>query len=244
MKKISIIFVVGVFFLMFFVSVFNKESESIPEYSVSKLGVGDKKPEHKNILKESKKSVSLDLDEEKIKNDIKNNVKPTVESEPPKSLEFPVQVADEQAELPVNNGSALDLFVVDDSGSSTLAENKPLNAEFSQYGRYIVLDESVVRNLGVGQMVTIPLDVPRIMEVKKVERRKNGSSKVTFSLPGYSKIYRGFLSVGRNSTFGRIVTPEGGYELEIYNGHGWIVDTKFIDKKMPKYGSGVIIPSY
>ncbi len=132
-----------------------------------------------------------------------------------------------------------DLFTINDNGH----EQEPTNPDFRTYGKSIELNVFKLRNLKENQTVNIPLDVNRIMQVDKVERRKNGTVKLNLSFPGKSKIYRAFIIIGKKATFGRIITPEGGFELEVVNGKGWIVDTRNIDDKFPENGIDYVVPN-
>jgi len=118
----------------------------------------------------------------------------------------------------------------------------PTNPDFSAHGKPIILNENNLLNLKKGRTVNLPLDINRVMRVEKVERRKNGSTKLSLSFPGESNVYRGFITIGTKATYGRIVTPEGSFELEAVNGNGWIIDTRDIDDKMPENGIDYVVP--
>jgi hypothetical protein len=132
-----------------------------------------------------------------------------------------------------------DIFTVDEAARI----QEPTNPDFSTYGMPIVINENNLRNLKKGQTVNFPTGVSWTMQTEKVERRGNGSVKISFSFPGHTNIYRGFITVGTKATYGRIITPEGGFELEVVGGNGWIVDTRKIDEKFPENGIDYQVPT-
>ena len=139
------------------------------------------------------------------------------------------------AEASVEN---MDMFSLNET-DDTLT---PTNPDFSTHGRPIILNENNLLNLQTGRTVNLPLDINRVMRVEKVERRKNGSTKLSLSFPGENNIYRGFITIGTKATYGRIVTPEGSFELEAVDGNGWIIDTRDIDDRMPENGIDYVVP--
>jgi hypothetical protein len=122
-------------------------------------------------------------------------------------------------------------------------EQAPSNIDFSTYGEPIAINSQEIINLKEKQVINFPLDGGIDLYVTKTEKRKSGSVKVNFLLTNEAKIYRGFITIGKRSTLGRMITPSGSYELEVVNGKGWIVDTRKIDKKIPKDGIDYIIPN-
>ena len=122
-------------------------------------------------------------------------------------------------------------------------EQAPSNLDFSTYGEPIILNQMQLRNLKVKQLINFPLNGGHSLLVENVVTRKSGSVKINFSLPNEKTIYRGFITVGNKSTFGRIITPAGSYELEVINGKGWGVDTRDISTPPPADGVDYLIPT-
>ncbi|MBL1260427.1 MAG: hypothetical protein COB33_007850 [Thiotrichaceae bacterium] len=131
-----------------------------------------------------------------------------------------------------------EVFTLNETGNTLT----PTNPDFSAHGKPVILNEIHLLNLKKGGIVNLPFDINRTMLVEKVERRKNGSTKLSLSFPGESDVYRGFITIGAKATYGRIVTPEGSFELEAVNGNGWIIDTRDIDDKMPENGIDYVVP--
>jgi hypothetical protein len=122
-------------------------------------------------------------------------------------------------------------------------DQPPTNLDFSTHGKAITLSESFLKQLEVGQSVDVLLDTERSLLVEDVSIRKSGSVKINFSIPNETSIYRGFITVGKTATFGRIVTPDGAYELEVVDGKGWLVDTRDIDNKNSEGVEDFLIPN-
>lgn len=122
-------------------------------------------------------------------------------------------------------------------------DQPPTNLDFSTHGKAIVLNESFLKQLEVGQSVDVLLDTERSLMVEDVAIRKSGSVKINFSIPNETTIYRGFITVGKTATFGRIVTPDGAFELEVIDGKGWLVDTRDIDNRNSEGVEDFIIPN-
>jgi len=133
---------------------------------------------------------------------------------------------------------SVDIFALNETNNTQV----PTNPDFSAYGKSITVNEHYLLNLKAGKIVNLPLEINRVMRVEKVERRKNGSTKLSLSFPDESNVYRGFITVGTKATYGRIVTPEGSFELEAVNGNGWVIDTRNIDDKMPVNGIDYVVP--
>ena len=186
---------------------------------------------------EVKKAKELNLGgNERQDNDLKPEENVFASSE----NEYPIEeeIDNSYSEPQYNEMSQEDLFAVNEASH----DQTPTNPDFSLHGRPITLNERQLRNLKEKQLVNLPLDTPRQLLVEGVEKRTSGSVKLKFSMPNHSQVYRAFITVGKRATFGRIVTPEGTFELEVVNGKGWIVDTRKIDDKMPEDGVDYLIP--
>ncbi|WHI46187.1 hypothetical protein [Microbulbifer sp. VAAF005] len=121
-------------------------------------------------------------------------------------------------------------------------EYTPTNPDFSRHGTPISINEESIRSLRKNELLNFPLDKNRTLLVESVDKKNSGAVNVRFSVANEDNIYRGFITVGNKATFGRIITPEGGYELEVVDGKGWIVNTSYIDDKMPEDGIDYVAP--
>ncbi len=145
-------------------------------------------------------------------------------------------IRDDDPIEPVEYG---ELFSYQEDDSETI---EPSNSDFADFGNPISLNMDALNEIEVGDTMSLPLGDYGDLRATMVEQRDNGTTRIKFLIEGQPEMFRASITVGDRVTYGRVITPEGGYEMELVDGKGWIVDTRDMDKRIPENGVDFVIP--
>ena len=116
--------------------------------------------------------------------------------------------------------------------SSTISIKKGINPLLA-----FSMKEGILRNLSIGDKFNLPEingDVYTLVIDTKINNA-NGSVSLSAKLDNEDSKYFSVITEGHNSSFITIQSPEGIYELESFNGKGYVYSSREIKNKWIDY---------
>jgi hypothetical protein len=97
---------------------------------------------------------------------------------------------------------------------------------------YININTEELSKVKVNDIVELPFLGTSNYSSKIIDKKvfKNGDISLFGKLENESDIFDFIITIGHEAAFGVISTPDGSYEIETYNGNGYLLDVAEINK--------------